>query len=371
MDALAPNAHIAIAGAGLLGRLLGWQLLQRGYRVSIFEAGNLNGEDSAATSAAGMISPLSEAVVSNLGIYQMGLYGLEVWPKWLATIKSASNTTFFHKRGSLLVAHSQDLSELTRFERELRQVLPHDKPYSVLNQAQINALEPDLNPLFSRGLYLEDEAHIDNRELFKTLLVEIQRLGGNIVAHTPVNIEPKKITPHDATTESLAFDLVIDCRGVGSKSQNSEIRGVRGETIHLQTNEVTLTRPIRLMHPRYQLYIVPKPEHHFIIGATQIESEDMQPITLQSTLELSSALYTLAPAFSEAHIIEMDVNLRPAFMDNMPKVKVENGLISANGLFRHGYLLAPAVVEYILARLTGESSSALKTKHSFVEQLIA
>jgi glycine oxidase len=97
------------------------------------------------------------------------------------------------------------------------------------------------------------------------------------------------------------------------------------------------------------LYIVPKPGHRFIIGATQIESEDRSPVTLQSSLELSSALYTLSPAFAEARILELGVNLRPAFMDNMPRVDRQPGLIRANGLFRHGFLLAPAVVSYVLA----------------------
>ena len=105
------------------------------------------------------------------------------------------------------------------------------------------------------------------------------------------------------------------------------------------------------MHPRYQLYVVPKPNNRFIIGATQIESEDRSPVTLQSSLELGSALYTLSPAFAEARIIEMDTNLRPAFMDNLPKVFCQPGLIVANGLFRHGYLLAPAVVEQVLAQV--------------------
>ena len=138
---------------------------------------------------------------------------------------------------------------------------------------------------------------------------------------------------------------------MGAKKQWNGLRGVRGETLHVETTEIQLQRPVRLMHPRYQLYIVPKPNHRFIIGATQIESEDRSPMSLQSSLELSSALYTLAPAFSEARIIEMDTNLRPAFADNLPKIQQEPGLIRANGLFRHGYLLAPAVVESIMARI--------------------
>src|SRR5690606_24018177 len=173
-------------------------------------------------------------------------------------------------------------------------------------------------------------------------------LGGRCHEYCPVDVGPGEIRHSGG---SQGFDLVVDCRGTGAHQLPEKVRGVRGEVIYVQTREIQLQRPVRLMHPRYQLYIVPKPDHQFIIGATQIESEDRSPISLQSSLELGSALYTLSPAFAEARILEMDVNLRPAFMDNMPKVAVEDGLIQANGLFRHGYLLAPAVVSNVLAQV--------------------
>jgi glycine oxidase len=182
---------------------------------------------------------------------------------------------------------------------------------------------------------------------------ELIRLGVRLRENTPVEPEPNRI---HTTTGIEKFDLVIDCRGLGAKSQLKKLRGVRGETLHIETREIQLQRPVRLMHPRYQLYVVPKPNNRFIIGATQIESEDRSPVTLQSSLELSSALYTLSPAFAEARIIEMDTNLRPAFMDNLPKIFCKPGLIIANGLFRHGYLLAPAVVEQILARVAQDQT---------------
>jgi glycine oxidase len=240
------------------------------------------------------------------------------------------------------------MSELEQFERELAFVIPQCKTYHRVNQQQIQELEPDLNPHFSQGLFLAEEGHINNRQLLAALGKEILALGVNLREHTPVNV-----ATHNVITEASEenFDLVIDCRGFGAKKQDANLRGVRGETLAVQTKEISLQRPVRLMHPRYQLYIVPKPYNIFLIGATQIESEDRSPVTLQSSLELSSALYTLSPAFAEARIIEMDTNLRPAYMDNLPRVDIQDGLITANGLFRHGYLLAPAVVENILAHI--------------------
>lgn len=345
---------IAIAGAGLLGRLLAWRLLRAGFAVTLYEAGALTPSPAAARTAAGMISPLSEAVVSDVTVYQMGLYALEIWPQWLADIETQSAEDLFSRNGSLVITHSQDLNELRQFEQELRHVLGDEIGYRHLNQAEIHQLEPDLNPAFSHGVFLENEGHIHNRQLLDILLNEIQTLGGQCKEHCPVEVAPHTIR---CGGEATRYDLVIDCRGTGAKTQQSQLRGVRGETLHVQTSEVRLQRPVRLMHPRYQLYVVPKPNQCFVIGATQIESEDRSPISLQSSLELSSALYTLSPAFAEARILEMDVNLRPAYMDNFPRVHAEPGLITANGLFRHGYLLAPAVVTDVLSLITVQEAS--------------
>jgi glycine oxidase len=302
---------------------------------------------AAAFTAAGMIAPLSEAVVSDEGVYRMGQFALQQWPKWLSKLANQTTPLFF-QRGSLVIAHPQDCSELEQFERELQFVIPQCKTYHQINQQQIQELEPDLNPHFSQGLFLAEEGHVDNRELLAAIGDDIILLGARLHEHTKVNVAANKIITENSEEN---FDLVIDCRGLGAKIQHPELRGVRGETLHVETKEIQLSRPVRLMHPRYQLYIVPKPNHRFIIGATQIESEDRSAMTLQSSLELSSALYTLSPAFAEARIIEMDTNLRPAYMDNLPQVNIQDGLITANGLFRHGYLLAPAVVENILAHI--------------------
>lgn len=351
-------SQIAIAGAGLLGRLLAWRLRLLGHDITLFEAGKLQPDAevprAAAFTAAGMIAPLSEAVVSDTNVYLMGQFALQRWPQWLKDLPQPHSELFFAK-GSLLVAHPQDDSELQQFENELNFVIPECRNYQKLSNRDIRELEPDLNPQFMHGLLLQEEGHLHNREFLQQLGNELFRLNIKVRENTPVGTAPQTIHTGTGTEK---FDLVIDCRGLGAKNQMKKLRGVRGETLHVETSEIQLQRPVRLMHPRYQLYVVPKPKNRFIIGATQIESEDRSPVTLQSSLELGSALYTLSPAFAEARIIEMDTNLRPAFMDNLPKIFSKPGLIIANGLFRHGYLLAPAVVEQILS-LTEQNQNFL------------
>jgi len=355
-----PN-RISILGAGLLGRLSAWRLLEAGHQVNLYEAGAFAPSAAAAHTAAAMISPLSEVVASEPLVFDLGMRSLELWPSWITELNKAlpqAPTINYQANGSLVIAHPQDKFELEQFYRDLEGKLGQEQASQWLDQAQITELEPQLSH-FREGLYLPDEAHLDNRQLLDNLLRRIEVLGGQCLEHTAI-----ELTDIESGKTKLQADWILDCRGMGAKQDiksavtesPAKLRGVRGEVMWVECPEVQLQRPVRLMHPRYKLYIVPKPNGQFIIGATEIESEDKSPISLQSSMELSSALYTLNPAFSEARIIETDVNLRPAFMDNLPKITERPlntpdhviPLISVNGLYRHGYLLAPALLDQAL-----------------------
>jgi glycine oxidase len=83
----------------------------------------------------------------------------------------------------------------------------------------------------------------------------------------------------------------------------------------------------------------------FVVGATELESEDAGPVTLRSTLELGSALHSLHPAFGEARVLRLAAALRPALDDHRPTIAQRDGVWHINGLYRHGYLCTPALVE--------------------------
>ena len=116
-------------------------------------------------------------------------------------------------------------------------------------------------------------------------------------------------------------DVVVDCRGWAAREALPELRGVRGEMLLVRTREVTLTRPVRLLHPRIPLYIVPRADGVFMIGATMIESAETGAVSVRSAIELLSAAYALHPAFGEAEILEMSADVRPAYPDNEPRIE--------------------------------------------------
>ena len=349
---------IAISGAGLLGRLLAWQLLELKHQVSLFEAGSIKRSPSAAHTAAAMISPLSEVVVSDKSIYDHGMRSLAIWPEWTKQLEEETAIKLGYRAcGSLVVAHPQDKNELSQFRQELDFHLGELNRTSWLSKEELKQYEPDLAGTFDGALFLPDEAYLDNRALLEALIKRIDALGGDCKEYSALNFGEDQINHAAAKrvyepNDLNSFDLFIDCRGVGAKYSTDAVRGVRGEVLWVKTEEVNFKHPIRLMHPRYKIYIVPKPNNCYIIGATEIESEDRSPMSVQSMMELCSALYTLNPAFAEARIQEIDANLRPATLDNLPLVSrraVADGrpLVSINGLYRHGFLLAPSVIQEV------------------------
>ncbi len=107
--------------------------------------------------------------------------------------------------------------------------------------------------------------------------------------------------------------FVVDCRGLAARDALPDLRGVRGEMVVVRTHDISLSRPVRLLHPRIPLYIVPRGDGVFMIGATMIESEERRAVSVRSAVELLNAAYTLHPAFGEAEIVELGADLRPAF----------------------------------------------------------
>ena len=335
-----PQRTIGIAGAGIMGRLLAWQLQQRGYAVTLFDRDPIAGGSAAAYTAAGMLAPYCELDSAEHTIYTLGQHGLSLWPR---IVEELGAPGLLQRGGSLAVAHGQDAADLEYFDLLLQRKLPGEAGISFIDRDGLAHLEPELANRFDRATYLEAESWLDTHALMATLAA---RLLDNGALWHPVcevtALEPGLI--HTANG-SHAFDWVADCRGLGARNDVPGLRGVRGEVIRVHAPDVSISRMVRLMHPRYRLYLVPGQDHHYLLGATQIESEDMSEISVRSALELLSALYAIHPAFGEARIVETRTNCRPALMDNQPLVEAREGLLVINGLYRHGYLLAPALAE--------------------------
>ena len=164
---------------------------------------------------------------------------------------------------------------------------------------------PALAGRFQQALFFPGEAHLDPRRALSLLRQKLVERG---VVFT------------SQTEDDRGNGLTADCTGAAKIGCIDGLRGVRGEMLCLQTGEVKLSRPVRLIHPRIPLYIVPRGNGLFMCGATMIETDDGGPITARSLMELLNAAYALHPAFGEARLVETGTGVRPAFADNLPRV---------------------------------------------------
>lgn len=336
---------IGIVGAGLLGRLLAYQLTRKNYAVTLFDRDRESGSNSCGYTGAGMLAPYSELESSDRVIFELGKSATEAWR---TIVDQFATPVFFQNAGTLVVAHNLDSALVARVRKRIEEKLSAEESRSgvqVLNSHDVGVLEESLAGRFSSGLYLPLEGQIDNRQLLSALGSEIRCSSVKWVCNAEVNcVRPRSIT---VNSNHHLFDCVIDCRGTGAMNDLLTLRAVRGEIIDLHASAVVLKRPVRLMHPRYPLYIVPRQENRFLVGATSIECNDTTAVSVQSTLELLSAAFSVHPGFAQASIVEMRVNCRPAFPDNLPKIMYQPGLVIVNGLYRHGFLVAPKISELV------------------------
>ena len=343
------SPHVGIAGAGLAGRLLAWRLARAGTRVSLFDAKLRDDLTSASQTAAAMLSPLAELAVSDDAVFELGQRSMQLWPQWLGELASP---VYFRQDGTVIVAHTQDGASLEHFSRLLYHKLPAACKAQVqtLDAAALALYEPALAGRFTGGLFLTGEGQLANDQLMAALAIELDSLG--VQWHEGQKVEHVQAHAIICADQKHVVDIAVDARGVGSKSALPTLRGVRGEVLRVVCTGITLNRPVRLMHPRYQLYVAPRPDGEFVVGATELESEDAGPVTVRSVLELASALHSLHPAFGEARILRMSAALRPALDDHRPRVEQRGGVWHINGLYRHGYLCAPALVDDLQRKLT-------------------
>jgi glycine oxidase len=314
--------RILIRGAGVAGLTAAFALVRRGHDVTVAESTNAIGL-GASHFAGGMLAPWCEGESADRQVVEAGKMSLQWWED---AVPGA-----VRRNGTLVVAQPRDDAELDRFASRTSH-------FERIGEEEIARLEPALAGRFRRALFFRDEAHLDPRMALAGLHLRLLEAAAIFRFESP-------------NYPDSGFDRVIDCTGAALIGETGRLRGVRGEMLYLRTEEISLSRPIRLLHPRIPLYVAPQPGNRFMVGATMIESDREGPVTARSVMELLNAAYALHPAFGEADLIETGSGIRPAYDDNIPRIDGNGRHLMINGMYRHGFLMAPCLAETLAARV--------------------
>jgi glycine oxidase len=387
MAGLTPS--VTVVGAGVAGLCVATELAARGRAVRLVDRGGGPGPHGCSWWAGGMLAPFCEGERAEEPVVRLGRLAADWWERHAGGVTRA---------GTLVVALGRDRAELDRFARRT-------EGHEALGADRIGELEPDLEGRFGRALFFADEAHLDPRRALATLVDRLAGRGvaieaGDVPGAPPPHPSPEgraracRADPHGSAGPAFPSEseegavaapsdvpsppsggrdgdggttpappTVVDCRGLAARDALRDLRGVKGEMVVLRCPEVRLGRPVRLLHPRAPLYIVPRGDGVYMLGATVIETAERGRVTARSMLELLSAAYALHPAYGEAEVLEIGVDARPAFPDNLPRIRGLGGTIYANGLYRHGFLLGPALAVQVADLLFDGKTPEFSDEH--------
>lgn len=340
---------ITIIGSGIVALTVAEQLIDKNIRVRIITKSK--GVDSSLCSwwAGGMLAPFCEMESAEALVGELAPISMQYWQQLSEKTQSSAFTFPYNQKGTLVISPAKDQNQLALFARKTKQ-------WQKIQGSQITELEPLLKD-FKQALFYPTEAHIEPRLVLNTLWHRVSQQA-EIITDTA-------LSEQDIQQLCKENKWVIDCRGYQARSVIPNLRGVRGEMLHVYHPDIHLSRPIRLLHRRIPIYIVPRENQQFMIGATMIESEfsGEKRASVRSILELLSSAYALNPMFSQAEIVEIGADVRPAYPNNLPKILHHKNRLFINGMHRHGYLLSPAISKIAVDFITTQQP------HSLIEEI--
>ena len=312
---------ISIIGLGVVGRVTSLMALKRGFKVDLYDKHPINSEDSTSYIAGGMISPISELDYCSSDILKYNSFSMDWWKETEKEINVDLKI-----KDTLVCAFEQDVNELELIKKRIR----------LTKNVIIENVEFKMG---ITGFIIPDEGFLNPKKFFSSS-------NGIFQNHKNCQFYQKALNNDLKELEGV----IIDCRGIGAKNLKN-LRGVRGELLEVYAPNVQIDRVVRLYHPRFPLYIIPREEGVFSLGASIIESDDDSSISVRTNLEILTTAVSYDEGFLEARILRSLVGVRPTFPSSLPQILRDKKIISINGMFRNGYLCAPSLANEVLREI--------------------
>lgn len=340
---------VVVVGGGVIGLATAWRALGRGLRVTVADP---EPGGKATLVAAGMLTPVSELSYGEEALLRLGLASRDRYPSFVAELEEVSGlATGFRDDGVLQVALDGDdlavLEELRRFQESL------EIPVEALTGRECRRLEPMLAPSVRGGLLAPADGSVDPRRLSAALLVAVERLGGTLVRERATEVLTEDGRACGVRLESGAVvrgGQVVVAAGPWSQDLAGvpdgvlpPVRPVKGQVVRLRSDTPLLGRCVRGLVRGSSVYLVPRHDGEFVVGATQEELGFDTTVTAGGLWELLRDAHELLPGVTELAFTEVTAGLRPGSPDNAPMLGASAvpGLLLAAGHFRGGILLAP------------------------------
>jgi glycine oxidase len=350
---------VAIAGGGLIGGAIAFELARAGLQVALFDRQQPG--EGASWAAAGILSPAPENA-GMISTVPLGRSSLQLYPEFVATVEEISGQSVgYRARGTLEALFSTDAQEKLSTIIALHHGLAlKAEPVSAEDARE---MEPALSPELEAAVFRPDEACVDNRALTKAVLTAAQHSGLKIFPGSNVQSIAKDGGRCDGLfvdgekVESRWTVIAAGCSSAEIKgaAHYAPVRPAKGQMIALRPKDLSIERVLW----SDDVYLVPRNDGRILAGATVEYVGFDKNVTVGAVQKILTAALQLAPALTDAQIEETWAGLRPDSPDHLPIMGPTDldGLLIATGHFRSGILLAPITAKLIREWITTQSVS--------------
>jgi glycine oxidase len=350
---------VAIAGGGLIGASIAFELAQAGLRVAIFDRQQPGGEASWA--AAGILSPAPENA-GMISTVPLGRASLAMYPEFVSSIEELSGIAVgYRPKGTVEAFFSSDAQAKLSTVVALHHGL--GLKAEPLSAEDARELEPALSDGLEAAVLRPDEACVDNRELTRAVLIATERAGAKIFPGTAV----QSISRNNQRCDGLIVDgqhiearrtvISAGCYSATIKGVEAyaRVRPAKGQMLALRAKNTKIDRVLW----SEQVYLVPRDDGRIVAGATVEYVGFEKGVSAGAMHKILAGAIELAPALADAQIEETWAGLRPDSADHLPIIGPTDvdGLLIATGHFRSGILLAPITAQLIREWVTKQNVS--------------
>jgi glycine oxidase len=345
---------VAIAGAGLIGATIAWELSQAGLSVGVFDAAEPGREASWAS--AGILSPAPENPGA-IPAVPLGKASLAMYPDFVAVIEEASGQSVgYRRKGTVEALFSadavRDLSTLIALHHGLGLKAEPLRPQDA------RELEPALSGDMEAAALRPDEASVDNRLLASAVLAAAKNSGAEIFPGEGAQAiwqEGSRCAGLKLKTETVSAKWTVIAAGsfsskISGVGRYAPVRPAKGQILALRCDAPKIERVLWSEN----VYLVPRNDGRIVAGATVEYVGYEKSVTAGGVAKILDAAIELAPGLAAARIEESWAGLRPDSPDHLPILGPTDidGLLIATGHFRSGVLLTPITAKLIREWIT-------------------
>lgn len=330
--------RVLIVGGGVAGISLAFGFLKRNISIHLID----NGKNVSSAVAAGLINPLVfRRMTRSWRVDELLPYAANFY----RDLENQMATSFFH---------AITIRRLFASEQE------HEFWLKRQNQEDFQAYmeeltDEDLNfplPENTFGTGRVKQAYYVDTETFLTKSHSWLKQNDFLIQES---FDFDQLDPVTSKYKDEHYDYIIFCEGKDGKYNPYfsylPLQQTKGEVLTLESHEITQSESLNR-----KCFLLPVGNHQFKVGSTYVWNTDDTSITAEGKATILEHLTSITSL--PYRVLEQRAGVRPTVLDRRPllgKHPEFPHLVIANGLGTKGYMLAPLIMEEVIAHLVDET----------------